>query len=96
MVTLWGVIQGYLGLRAVSRARSVDFYADLDPDSPGHQRLLAAESSLASRPLVDDKDCRYWLARTGPGRQPGPSFPPSVPVLHVTSGVGYRNLTRGC
>lgn len=59
---LWKVVQGCLGLRAASRRRSVDFYADLDPDSPGYQTLLAAEPNVTRRRPLGDSDIRFWLA----------------------------------
>ncbi|WP_106350804.1 hypothetical protein [Antricoccus suffuscus] len=59
---LWKVVQGYLGFRAVSSLRSVDFYADLDVDSPGYQKLLEAEPGLGTTHLLTNSEYRFWLA----------------------------------
>ena len=39
------VLQGQLGLRAPSRERAVEFYADLRPESPGYRALFASEAT---------------------------------------------------
>lgn len=63
---VWKVVQGYLGLRAESRWRSVEFYADLDPDSEGYRALHDAVpgDDLARSRL------KFWLALRWGGPPP--------------------------
>jgi hypothetical protein len=58
---LWKVVQGQLGHRAPSTRRSVAFYADLDPTSPGYKALTSTEPH---RPDADDTPSaqEFWLA----------------------------------
>ena len=73
-VDLWKVIQGYLGLRAVSGTRSVNFYADLDVDSLGYQKLLEGEPNLGSTHLLTNSRYRFWLALRWSGPPPRTFF----------------------
>jgi hypothetical protein len=57
---LWRVVQGHLGLRATSRPRSVEFYADMEPDSDGYQALLEARPSGVDR--LNGSRIQVWVA----------------------------------
>lgn len=68
-VELWSAVQRYLGLRAGRSGRSVDFYADLYPDSPGYGVLFPATAGSPDHSHVNvAAPTRFWLALlwTGP------------------------------
>lgn len=68
---LWRVIQGHLGSRSASRLRRLQFYADLDPDSPGFQDLAQlAPTLVAGAVSAADFRARFWLALRWSGPPP--------------------------
>lgn len=56
---LWRVVQAHLGHRASSRARSLQAYVDVDPDSDGGQRLSTASTGLSDGIAGTGE---FWLA----------------------------------
>lgn len=71
---LWKVVQGYLGYRAFSKQRSVQFYADLDADSVGYQELLGAQPGVPRELSVAGSSASFWLALRWAGPPPRTFF----------------------
>lgn len=88
---VWRVVQGYLGYRASSRARSVCFYADVEPDGDGHRALLEARPPDVER--LAGSGISFWVALrwAGPAREgllrgaPGRACTPGTPLTRATS-----------
>jgi hypothetical protein len=76
---LWKVVQRYIGLRSSREPSSVEFYAHLDPDSPGYHLLLDARPD-PHREKLDGSNAQCWLALAwdGPPRRMLFSVAPAV------------------
>jgi hypothetical protein len=82
---LWKVVQGYLGSRDPSQRRSVEFYADLDPDSTGSQELLARRPDRHREFDGASSSVHFWLALRWAGPPPRIFFTSQPATLAVLS-----------
>jgi hypothetical protein len=83
---LWKVVQAYLGFRTFPPRQSVEFYADLDPDSSGYQELLTAQPGLPHQGGLAGLRSRFWLALRWEG--------PPVRILFATQQARLAPLKR--